>query len=216
MTDLFFLKMPLMSLPVRSTVIKLTQGNVLLSPGSKLSIEQLKSVDNISDLVAPSLLHCGGIELAATTFQNTKIWAPPNGMKKKPKIKWSAEISADSWPYQEELTSIPIQGMPEINEVVFFHKKSKTMIVCDLCFNLLNAQGISSWIILNIFGTYRKFGISRLYLNYVKNHLAFEASLRQLFSYDFDNLVLGHGENLIGNAKNVLRNAFAYRGFKIS
>ncbi len=206
--------MPLMALPVRSTFVKLGSGGVLISPGSQLTKDQLQKLVGVTDIVAPNLYHCGGLKLASSLFPKAKIWAPETGTVKKPEINWSSEIGSTEWPYQEEMPILTIRGMPKINETVFIHKKSKTLIVTDLTFNLLDAKGIGPWIILSLFGTYRKFGVSKFLLKYLEDKDQVERSLSDLFSFDFDNIVVSHGSNLFGGAKEALLKAFSERGLK--
>lgn len=218
MSKLIFLesvkKMPAMDLPVRSTYVPFQSGGVLISPGSALDLTQLKSLPSVTDLVAPNLLHCAGIMKASSIFPRAKKWGVIGAIEHKPKISWTDELSLDNWPYKNELLIIQLQGIPQINEVVFFHKESKSLIITDLCFNLLDSKGMGSWIILNLFGTYKKFAVSRFFMKFVKDRDALEKSLGEVFSFDFENIVLSHGKNIIGSGKTKLLQALNERGLR--
>ncbi|MBK8202485.1 MAG: hypothetical protein IPK68_09305 [Bdellovibrionales bacterium] len=215
--DLIFLesvkKMPLMNLPVRSTFVPLKAGSILISPGSCLDLHQLKKIKEVTDLVAPNLFHCAGVPKASSVFPSAKKWAPVGGKISKPEITWSDELSSVHWPYQEDLPMIQLKGNSKINEVAFFHKGSKSLIVADLCFNLIDAKGIGSWIILNLFGTYRRLAMSKFFAQFIDDKAAFNESLTELFSFDFENIIVGHGENLFGNGKDKLLKALKERDF---
>jgi hypothetical protein len=204
-----------MTLPVRSVLASVSAGGVLISPGSGLTIEQLESLKCVTDLVAPNLLHCAGIPNAGRVFPKARIWGPLNCISAKPNINWTHEISPKNWPFQNELSVLQIEGLPRTNECVFVHKKSKTLIVCDLCFNLTHPQGIGAWIILHLMGTYQKFAISKLVIKMIKDHVAFQKSIANIFSYDFENIVVSHGEIISGNGKEILRQAFLKHGIKV-
>lgn len=220
MKDFIFLEskapLPLMDLPVRASVIPLENRHILISPGSQLSHEQLKILPKISDLVAPNLLHTVGIPKAQEIFNDAITWGPERAKELKPHIKWDQILTENNWPYQNELPLFQISGMPQANECVFIHKKSKTLIVTDLCFNLQDAKGFFPWIFLSLFGTYRKFGVSRMFLSYVKDKEAFQDSLAPIFEQDFENIVLSHGYNIVGGAKDRLKSALSARGIKLS
>lgn len=205
--------MPGMLLPVRSTLISAMQRRLLLSPSSRLSETQLKALGDVSDIIAPSLLHSGGVEKARAVFPAAKVWGPPGARKFKREIRWTEEISPETWPYSRELPCLLIQGMPRMSELVFLHLESSTLIVSDLCFNLVEAQGLGAWIVLHLFGTYRRFGVSRLWLSYIKDREAFCRSLDTLFTFSFDTIVPGHGALVTGDAKQRLRRAFQERGY---
>lgn len=204
-----------MKLPVRSVLVPVKTGSVLISPGSQLKIEQLKSLKSVTDIVAPNLFHCAGVPKAISVFPNAKVWGVSGTKVLKPDILWTAEISVNSWPYQSELFVLPIRGMPKINEVVFIHKQSKTLIVTDLCFNLMEAKGIGAWIILNLFGTHKQFGVSRFFIKYIEEQQDFEFSIKELFSFDFENIVVAHGGAVQGGAKKILKAALLRRGIRV-
>jgi hypothetical protein len=96
---------------------------------------------------------------------------------------------------------IPIFGMPNVNETAFFHKSSRTLIVTDLVFNLQNINGWANSLIFRLFGTYKKPALSRLFLSQVQDKSTFIASIEKLCQLEFENILLPHGESLLGNGK---------------
>lgn len=64
-----------------------------------------------------------------------------------------------------------------------------------------------------MFGTYRQFGVSKFFLRFVKNKEEFEKSLNQVFTYDFENIILAHGENVQGGGKALLKAALLRRKY---
>lgn len=203
MQDIQFLdsqvKMPLMTLPVRTAIVTLSNAKVLISPGSKLSDEQYQSLGQITDIVLPNKFHRGGKKTACKNIPNATVWNPE-------------DLNEKTWPYQNELEIIPLQGIPKINELVFYHKKSQSLIVADLLFNLVNAKGLGAWVILNIFGTYKKLGISRFFLKFAEDKTAFKNSLKNVMLRPFKNLIVCHGDNIIGNAHDAVQKCIKERG----
>ena len=74
-------------------------------------------------------------------------------------------------------------------------------------------KGIGGWILTHFFGTYKKFAVSRLLTAAIKDRQAFLQSLREIFAFDFENVVVGHGDPFVGGGKAKLREAFAKRNF---
>lgn len=195
--------MPLMKLPCTSTALRTSRGIVLISPGKKIP-EQAAAVakfGRVTDLIAPNLLHHVNLHLAQREFPDATIWGVPGFKQKRPDLAWDKVLDRDSWTYADEIKVFPISGIPKINECVFLHLESKTLVVTDLFFNLLDAKGLGAWIILNMFGTYRKFGISSFFLRWVQDKSAFKASLQEIADSDFDAIVMGHGHPITENAK---------------
>lgn len=205
--------LPLMKLPVRSVFVPTSKGHILISPGSKLNDDDYKKISDVTDIVAPNFFHTGGLPKASRLFPSAKLWGPKGALITRPQISWTHELDLESWPFQDELKMIPIEGAPKINEVVFLHQESRSLIVADLCFNLIDAKGLGPKLILSLFGTYKKFGVSKLWLKLVKDRELFEKSLSELFRHNFDNIIVSHGYNIIGGGKEKLITAFQARGY---
>lgn len=203
MTELMFLesfrRMPLLTLPVRSVVLPLQSARLLISPGSCLEESKLLEAGLVTDLVAPSLLHGAGIPKASRLFPSAKIWRP-------------ADLAEKSWPFGAELPLIALEGMPSIQEFLFVHKATRTLIVTDFLFNLTNPKGLGAWIILNLFGTYKRLGISSFFLRGVKDREAFERSLGRLMAHDFDRIVVSHGDIVPQGGRQLLLGELERRG----
>jgi hypothetical protein len=186
-------KMPLMQLPVRTVVIPLRDARVLFSPGSTLTTEQLRSAGAVTDIVAPSLFHTAGCAPAVAAFPNARLWGPAGAAQKHPELKWHGTLGVDAWPFEDELALLPLAGMSKMNEYLALHRASRTLLATDLVFNIEQPSGAGAWLILNIFGTYRRFGVSRLFLKYVDDQAAFRSSIDRVAALDFDRLVPSHG-----------------------
>lgn len=207
------IRMPLMTLPVRSTLVSVRGLEILISPGSKIPIETYDPAWPVGDIVASNLLHCAGVPRAAKAYPKARIWGVEGAQQQRRNIAWTKMISPETWPYQNELPVIPLQGLPKVNEVVFVHLSTKTLIVTDLCFNMTDSKGWGARLILSLFGTYQRFAVSKFFCKYIVDKVAFKKSLDEIFAYDFDNIVLSHGQNIMGEGKEKLQKALLERGF---
>ncbi|MGA9523807.1 MAG: hypothetical protein WBV82_20265 [Myxococcaceae bacterium] len=207
------IQMPALMLPVRSVVVELEQARVLLSPGSKLSAQQLRDAGPVTDIVAPTLLHTAGMPAAAAAHPNARLWGASGCREKLPTLKWHGVLGVDPWPHERELVHIPLEGMPQLNESVFLHARSGALLVSDLVFNIADPKGFGSWLVYSVFGTYGRFAVSRLFLRYVKDRAAFERSLQRIASLEFDHIVPSHGSVYSGGAKAKLLEALRERGY---
>lgn len=206
------LAMPFMKLPVKMILIKVSSGVVLISPLPDLEkfLPLVNNFGEVTDIVAPSLFHHLGIKKAIENFPKAQLWGVKGIEKKCPGLSWKF-IDEKTWPYSLELSLHPLKGMPKVNEVDFFHKQSKSLIVTDLCFNFTNGKGFGYWFVFNIFGTYKKFAISRLFLKMVQDQILFEDSIHKILELDFEKIIIPHGENVEEHAKEKLRLALKER-----
>jgi hypothetical protein len=206
------LKMPLMELPVRSVLVTVRDRRILISPGSKTPRETYSTMPDVTDIVAPNLLHSAGVPKAAAAFPKATLWAVSGLKEKRADIAWSKTLTKDEWSFGDELTLIPIDGMPSLNEVVFIHQASRTLIVTDLCFNMRHPKGLGTRLLQTVFGTYNRFAVSRLFTSAIKDREAFERSMKEILTHDFDNIVMSHGDELKGGARVQLEAALKERG----
>lgn len=54
---------------------------------------------------------------------------------------WDKVLGHDLWAHQNDIEMIPLHGMPNVNEVVFFDKATRSLIATDLVFNLQRPKG---------------------------------------------------------------------------
>lgn len=209
------IKMPLMDLPVRSVLVPIGDHGVLISPGSRLKDSDYKADLKVTTIVAPNLFHTAGVKKAQKYYPSSTLWGCEGADKKIPELAWGKIIGKDPWPFQEILSLVTLHGMPSVNESVFIHKPSKSLIVTDLCFNMMEVSGFGARLILGLFGTYKKLGTSRLFISGVKDKAAFTESLEELFSYDFEQIIVSHGSNITIDGKRKLHAALQERGFEI-
>jgi hypothetical protein len=208
------MSMPGMVLPIRSVWIKENGRSILISPidMNAATIGTVQAQGGVTDIVAPNLMHNKFVPQAVKNFPKAIVWGVEGFKEKRPDIKWDRELTKKSWPYPNILDVVEVKGAPSLNETAFLHKETKTLIVADLCFNLLNPKGWNAGIVLRMFGTYKRFAVSRLFLKYVKDKAAFRRSLDELFTWDFDRIVMSHGEVIPQDGKARLRSALQERG----
>ena len=205
--------MPLMQLPLHSCVIDVGDaGRVLWSPASTFDEATLRALGTVTDIVAPNLFHTDGAVAAARVHPQARLWGPVGIEAHAPSVRWLV-LGRDAWIHEDALQHLTIDGMPTINENVFVHRASGTLFVADLVFNIVDPQGVGARVILSLFGTWKRFGVSRLYLKRVTDRAAFEASLKRLHAGAFDAIVVAHGERVDSGAKDRLFAALHERGY---
>lgn len=197
------IKMPLMELPVKSTAVKVKDGVALISPVPKLKYfkKKLDEFGKVTDIVAPNCYHNIGIPSASKLYPDARVWGTMGLEKKLPDIRWHKMIGKENWIHQDELLAIPIEGMPSINEILFYHKPTKVLIVTDFCFNHIYGKGFGYWFFFHLFGTYKKFALSRFFLRSVKDRKKFLKSIDEILNLEIESIIIPHGENLHGNVR---------------
>ncbi|MDH5230580.1 MAG: hypothetical protein OEZ58_17930 [Gammaproteobacteria bacterium] len=196
----------------RMTCIKLNDGRWCLHSPNKFkaeTYEQLSAMGVIHFLVAPSLMHNLFIMDWKNQQSSTQVLAPSSAKK------LSADQSLDQLSSKElnnlfnkEITCVPIQGMPVLQEYAFIHHASRSLILTDLVFNF--SSEVKGWakLFLKLYGAYNKFGPTLTIRMLIKDKPAFKQSLEQILEHDFDRVIMSHGAIIETNGKHRLQQAF--------
>ena len=203
-----------MQLGHRMTVARLTDGTLWIhSPvaySSALDAE-LVGHGSIGHVVAPSVMHDTYLEAWRAAYPRVRFHAPPGLAAARPDLGFSDTLTDVPDPAWADLLSQHVlQGMPRVNEVVFLHRPSRTLIITDLAFNLGPDMPLLSRLLLKVNGCDCRFAVSRLMKSTIKDRAALRRSLDHVFAWDFDRIVLSHGANVMTGGKAMLREAFAF------
>ena len=98
--------------------------------------EELNILGKVAYLISPNKLHHLFLSEWISAYPNAKCYASPALVAKRRDIKFIKELSnspENEW--ADEIKQTVFQGSPIMQEVVFFHIKSKTLILTDLIEN---------------------------------------------------------------------------------
>lgn len=101
---------------------------------------------------------------------------------------------------------IELRGAPMMSEHVFFHRPSRTLVLADLIFNLpANASPWTRFLARTASGLKAGTpGVSRLVKMSIRDRKAFGESVQQVLAWDFDRVIVGHGEMIERDGKSIL------------
>ncbi len=200
----------------RMTVVRLSTGGMWLHSPVQPTPERRAAVDGLGPvrhLVAPNKIHSLGISPWKALYPDAKVWASPGFTGRQPKIAVDATLSDDAdAPWRDDIDPCVIAGHAVLDEVVFLHKPSKTLIVTDLI-QKHDPDG-ETWFWRGIKGAAGILGEDggvpldvRLSL---RDKAAMRRSLETVLGWDFENLILAHGHCVRGGAKDAVRRAFQW------
>lgn len=196
----------------RMTCVKMADNTFWLhSPTefTQTTYEAIQSKGDIKYLITPSLMHNLFIMDWKRQATNAQLLAPSTTKKVKADI-FLDENSPNELDklFNDEISCIPIDGIPTLQEYAFIHHASKTLILTDLAFNFGN--DVHGWtkLFLKLYGAHNKFGPTITIRSLVKDKAAFRKSLAVIASYDFDRIIVSHGDILETNGKAVFEKAF--------
>ncbi len=132
---LSFLKIPF---PTRMTVVKLSSGELWLHSPTEYKEDlaaSLQAMGKVTHIISPNVIHYAHIQEWADHFPGATVWASPHVRERARKqgieVHFDQDLGAeapDGW--KNDLRQIIIPGTL-MDEVVFFHTASKTLILTD-------------------------------------------------------------------------------------
>jgi hypothetical protein len=216
--DLFVLDVPFkvgaFSLGGRMTVIRLPDGGLWLHSPVKLDAETKSAVDALGPvrfLVAPNTMHHLSLGDWAAAYPTAKVLAPAGLRKKRPDLRIDVELSdvmdVGQSPTLELLLA---HGIPNLEEFVFFHRPSRTLLLTDLAFNIHETPSWLTRTYLKLSGVYGKLGATWFLKSMVKDKVALRAWKERVLGWDFERVVPCHGQVLEKGGREAMREAFAW------
>lgn len=199
----------------RMTVIRLSNNLILLiSPikiNSKLK-QQLDELGEVKYIIAPNLFHYLYLAECQDIYPNAQVIAPPELTSKNPDIKIDKVFTQDEIEFNAELEYILLAGfqiliLPKIravNEIIFYHPQTKTLIITDSAFNLDDSFPFITQIAGRLIGSYQVLKPSWLEKVAIKNPQLLQQSIDQVMTWDFERVIMGHGKIVEDRAKEQL------------
>lgn len=167
--------------------------------------------DEAWTLVAPNTFHDLYWPPYFAAYPQARFYAAPGVRQEHPELPFTDALTADApGEWSDELEQTLLEGMPKINEVVFLHPQSKTLIAADMAFNYDRSVNLATGLLLRMTGCYDRFGVSRLYKFCIKDNKAMRRSVDEVLSWNFDRIVLGHGHLVAKDGQQALKEAYSF------
>jgi hypothetical protein len=203
-------------LPVgtRMTVIRLSGERLLLHSPVALKPElraALDAIGRVSYVVAPNRVHHLYAGEVAKEYPEARLWVAPGLERKRPDLDFVAVLGDDPpGEWREEVYQTFFRGRPYENEVTFFHRASRTLILCDLAFNFGPGAAPATRLLMKLLRSYGHFGPSKLDPLLIRDRDAARQSLERILAWDFDRVVVAHGDILESGGREALRAGYAW------
>ena len=202
-----------MQLGTRMTIIRLKNDKLFLHSPTKLSsklIKQIDSLGKVAFIVSPNKLHHLFLNSYIKQYPKAIFYATPGLVKKRKDIYFNENLQdqpSNAW--SDELDQMIFKGCAFMEEVFFFHKISKTLIVADFIQSMHEHHNFFERIVGRVGGIYNNPSPPRdlrfmLYLDRKNTR----KSIQRVNQWDFDKIIIAHGKLITKNAKEVFNNAF--------
>jgi hypothetical protein len=198
----------------RMTVLRLADGSLLLHSPIALDAGVRSALDAIGRVrfaVAPNRVHHLYAGRVAEAYPEARLWIAPGLERKRPDLVFVAVLDDEApseWRGQVDQTFF--RGRPYENEVVFFHRASRTLVMCDLAFNFGPSAAAPTRLLMRLLRSYGYFGPSKLDAWLIRDRAAARWSLERILAWDFDRVIVAHGEVLDRGGRDALRRGYSW------
>lgn len=195
------------------TIIRLDSGDLVLhSPVllDNILIDELNEIGAVKYIVAPNKFHHIHMGEYLSNYPEAEVWAAPGLSKKRGDINFHGELGAVT-PSQwgGEIECRLFEGVPFLNEVVFYHPASRTAIFTDLIFNFSDDENVGVKIFAWLDGVYGRADVPRLIRWFMlRDKEKAKDSAQKILSWDFDRVSLAHKDIIETGGKVIVSRAF--------
>jgi hypothetical protein len=183
----------------RMTVVRVEGGRGQLFIHSPIDptpalLDEVRGIGEVTWLVAPNRFHHLWITPWRETFPAAEVLVTPGLPKKRPDLADATVLESDSVSPVPGLEVERVRGIPMIDELVWFHAASATLILTDLAFNVGDEAPALTRLAFRCLGRYGSLGPSFMERLLMRDRDAFRASFERILGWPFKRVIVSHGQ----------------------
>lgn len=218
-TNLYVAEQPLkflgFAIGARMTAIRLDDGSLFIHSPIRLTSELrggLERLGPVKFLIAPNRFHHLFIADYLSAYKASQAWCAPGLDAKRQDIRFTGRLDDDApagWAGQ--IDQVFFRPLRALNEVVFFHRLSRTLMFTDLLFNVVRSDSVATRIALTLDGGFGHPTVPRTFrLGLWMRRAEARATIDRVLSWDFDRVILAHGDVVETEGKAVVQRAWSF------
>ena len=215
--DLWVAEAPLkafgLQIGTRMTVVRLANHELWIHSPIRISGALKESIDAlglVQYIVAPNAFHHLYLADAAAAWPEAQVWGARALKKKRKDVRFDGLFrEGDELPWADEIEARYLAGAI-LDETVFFHRQTRTLISSDLAVNRMKADDWATRLYLKASGVEGKFGHSLLIKMSFRDKVKSRSSINSILEWDFDRVILAHGEVLESGGRQAVEQSFKW------
>jgi hypothetical protein len=208
-----------LSVGTRMTVARLEDRSLaVISPiqASDEIVSQLNQLGTVKHIIAPNLYHYLFAADFKSHYPQATFWAVPGLDAKKPELPIDRIITNEidgQWQGLEFIAFngfrvLALRGFDTLNECVFLHRASRTLILTDTAFHFDESFPKLTQFATRVLGGYKCLSPSVLEKIATTDKESVRRSVEQVLAWDFDRVIVAHGSIIEQNGKEKLRQGY--------
>jgi hypothetical protein len=208
-----------LSVGTRMTVIRLANRELaVISPiqASDDLMSQLSQLGIVKHIIAPNLYHYLFAANFKSLYPQATFWAASGLEVKKPELSIDQIIKSDAdrlWNgiefiFFDGFRTLGFSGFDSLNECVFFHSASHTLILTDTAFHFDESFPVLTQFATRVLGGYKR--LSPLVLEQIAtiDKEGVRKSVEQVLNWNFERVIMAHGSIVEQNGKEKFKQGY--------
>lgn len=194
----------------RMVVVRLADGGLWLHspiPLDDALARELAALGLVAHVVAPNCFHHISADATKKRYPDAILWAAPGLADKRRDVTFDRTLAEDM-DWGPTLAAVHLRGAPTINEFVFHHAPSRTLICTDVLHNIQHEPSRLTRLLYRALGVHGRLGHSRYYRRLTRDRAAMDASLDRVLAWPIEQVVMAHGDVVTAIDPDHLRAAF--------
>lgn len=194
----------------RMTAVELGEGALFVHSVVKSGLQALKTLGRPEHFVIANKWRRGPVGEINSEFPNARFYGAPDLEKLEKQAQVEAIRQGQEYPWSHALEHLVLQGIPFFNEVAFFHRSSRTLLLADVAGYLYDGGPLTSQLAMKLLKAQTQPGwASSEKKLYIRDRKAFEGSVAKLLAWDFERVLVAHGPVLDNDARTRLTKILA-------
>lgn len=198
----------------RTTIVRLTGGALWVHSSGPRTDEVCAALDALGEvrfIVVPNRYHHLQAPATAARYPNALVVGPKSAVVRNPRV--SLNLGVDDPAYIEatpELTPIPLGGVPFLDETVFFHQASGSLIAADLLMSACARDHWTSRVVGRVLGHYGKVRTPPDVRWNTRANAEVVASIEQMRALPLNRILVAHADPITDQPAEQLARAWSF------
>lgn len=181
---------------VRMTIVRMNNGEILIhspiAPDDAL-VSSINALGKVGFIIGPCVMHNTYLMAWKNIYPEAKLCVAPSTNKRVPDIKNYIELN-DRTPVSSADFKQKLMVGHKSRETLFLHVASKTLIATDLIYNIQRNSDFLERVYYRLFDAYGRPSICKYHQKFLRDENSFWAALDEVSEWDFDRVIMSHGE----------------------
>lgn len=197
----------------RMTVVRLSDGSLWVHSPAKPEANitaDLRSLGEVRHVVAPNNSHHMHFRSFLKAFPRAQGYISPALAAKHPALAEVARVGDLAGIWDPDLHGFFMEGLPQLDETVWFHPLTGTLVLTDLLFCINGDRSLFVRAIARAVGVHKRLAMSRTMKALIKDRAALARSVAPLRSLELRRVIVAHEEIVDRDAARKLSTAFTW------